>query len=124
MIDTPIEARSAYRPSGKVHWFKFIPGLIVAAGTAVVMACCLYVALQKGFYLIFAAPIIAALVVAGVWYLVLKWSHCRNKLVAGVTSVGLGLLLYLGYYELGLIDLFGPRLRTGLTCCRATSNFG
>jgi hypothetical protein len=104
MIDTHRQVRAAYRPSGRVHWFKFIPGLIMTAGTAVVMACCLYVALLKGFYLIFLAPIIGALVVAGVWYLVLTWSHCRNKLVTGLTSVGLGLLLYLGYYEVGFLE--------------------
>jgi len=110
MVDTPRETRAAYRPSGKAHWFTFLPGLVVTAGAAVVMAWCLYAALQKGFYLIFVAPIIASLVVAGVWYLVLTWSHCRNQWVAGLMSVGLGLLLYLGYYEVGLLDMFGPRI--------------
>ena len=66
-------------------------------------------ALQRGFYLIFFAPLIASLAVAGCWYLVLTWSHCRNKAVAGVTSVALGLLLYLGYYHFGLLQIVGAR---------------
>jgi hypothetical protein len=107
MMDPHEPSRAAYRPSGKIHWLKFFPGLVLAAATAVVMAWCLYLALQKGFYLIFAAPIIAALFVAGVWYLVLTWSHCRNRWIAAVASVALGLLLYLGYYQIGLLDLIG-----------------
>jgi hypothetical protein len=107
MIDAVSQSRAAYRPSGKVNWFKFFPGLAVAAGAAVVMAWCLYFALQRGFYLIFLAPVIASLPVAGVWYLVLIWSHCRNKVVAAVTSLALALLLYLGYYEIGLLHLIG-----------------
>ena len=49
----------------------------------------------------------ASFAVLGVWYLVLTWSHCRNKWVAATTSLLLALMLYLGYYQIGLIEVVG-----------------
>ena len=51
-LDTP---RTAYRHSGKVDWVKFLPGLLVTAAAAIVMARCMFWALNKGFYLIIIA---------------------------------------------------------------------
>jgi hypothetical protein len=59
--------------------------------------------------LAFIAPLIASLAVGGVWYLVLRWSLCRNKTIATVISVILALLLYLGYYHIGLLQIIGVR---------------
>src|SRR4051812_42085096 len=73
------------------------------------MAWCLSWALDRGFYWIFVAPMLAALVVACVWRLVLIGSHCRNRGVATLGSLVLGLLLYLGYYHIGMLQLVGPR---------------
>ncbi len=95
-MDRTQQSRAFYRPSGHVNWLKFLPGLLASAGVAIAMAWCLFWALQRGFYLIFFAPLIAALPVAGLWYLVLTWSHCRNKGIAAVISVILGSVLYLG----------------------------
>jgi len=107
MMDTPPQARAVYRPSGKVDWFRFIPGLLVAAGAAIVMAWCLFLSLHKGLYLIFVAPLVVSLPAVGVWYLVLTWTHCRNKMVAAVTSFTLAVLLYFGYYHVGLLQVIG-----------------
>ena len=68
-----------------------------------------FAALDNGIYLILIAPVIAALALAGVWYLVLTWSHCRNKRAAVAGSLILGLLLYLGSYEFGLLQIVGVR---------------
>src|SRR5271170_2861276 len=106
-MDTPEQPRAAYRPSGKVNWLRFLPGLVVAAGAAMFMAGCLFVAYQFGFYLIFLAPVLAALPAAGVWHLVLAWSQCRNRVVAIGASLPLGLLLYLGYYYLCMVQMIG-----------------
>ena len=124
MMDTTGESRTAYRPSGKVDWFKFVPGLLLAGPAAIAMAWCLSMAFQNGFYLIFIAPFFAALAVGGVWYLVLTWSHCRNKAVATLASVTLGLLLYFGYYHICFCNSSASETPTGSTCCHATCNFG
>ena len=95
----------------------------MAGIAAIAMAWCLSMAFRNGFYLILIAPFLAALAIAGVWYLVLTWSHCRNKVVATLASVALGLLLYFGYYHiclLQLIGLGGPSDRH----VAATCNFG
>jgi hypothetical protein len=106
-MDTPEQPRAAYRCSGKVNWLRFLPGLAVTAGAAIFMAGCLFVAYQFGFYLVLAAPVIAALPVAGVWYLTLNWSRCRSRAVAVGASVALALLLYLGYYYIGMLQTLG-----------------
>ena len=100
-------SRAAYRASGHVNWLKFVPGLIVTGGLAIALAWLLFWALQRGFYLIFVAPLIASFALAGVWYLVLSWSQCRNKLIALRSSVILGLVLYLGYFHFGLLQIVG-----------------
>src|SRR6516162_5099820 len=109
MTDSTPEARAVYVPSGRVAWLKFVPGVCAAGMVTVAMAWCLYLALQKGFYLILVAPLVASLVVAAVWYLVLTWSHCRNQAVASSTSVSLALLLYFGSYHVGLLHVIGLR---------------
>ena len=109
MTDDSPESRAIYHPSGKLRWLKFLSGFLVTAGATMVMAWCLAWVFRKGFYLIVLAPIIAALVVAGIWYLVLTWSHCRNKAIAISASFVLGLLLYLGYFEVDLLNVVGVR---------------
>jgi hypothetical protein len=32
MLDDPQESRAAYRPSGKLDWLTFLPGLAATAG--------------------------------------------------------------------------------------------
>lgn len=97
------ESRDVYRPSGGVHWFKFACGLFLTTGAALFMACCLELALIFGIYYIVIAPCVAALAVAGIWIVVLHWSHCRSPGVATWAAFPLGLLLYLGYYQVGLM---------------------
>jgi hypothetical protein len=107
-MDTPEQPRDVYRSSGKVDWLRFLPGLVVTAGTAVVMAGCLFGARQLELPLIpFATPVFAALPVAGVWHLVLTRARCRNRAVAIWASALLALLLYLGNYYIGMLQAFG-----------------
>jgi hypothetical protein len=107
MLEIATESRAVYRPSGRVAWLKFLPGLAMAGLAAVAMAWCLFWAYRMGFYWIFIAPLIASFAAGGVWYLVLRWSHCRNRAVATLASVVLGSLLYFGYYHIGLMSLIG-----------------
>lgn len=107
MLEFTEPQRESYRSSGKVRWLVFLPGLVVITAFTMVMSLCLYLAFGLGFYLVFIAPIIAALMGAGLWNLILMWSHCRNYRLATTISVLLGLLLYLGYYHVGLMDAFG-----------------
>ncbi|WP_165235508.1 hypothetical protein [Aquisphaera insulae] len=106
-MDTPDAPRDVYRPSGKVGWSRFVPGLLAAGGVAAALAWLLNAVLNKGFYLIFVAPFFAALMLGGFWFLVLGWSHCRNTRLAATASVVLALVLYLGYYHVGLLQLIG-----------------
>ena len=107
MLNNPQESRAVYRHSGKVDWLKFLPGLVVTAGVAIVMAWCLFWAYTQGFYWLLFAPMAASFPVIGVWYLVLKWSHCRNRSLAAATSIILAMVLYFGYYQVGVIEAVG-----------------
>jgi hypothetical protein len=107
MQDQATFSRRVYQPSGRVNWFRFLAGLLLAGAAALVMACALYFAFEQGIYLIFIAPILAALPVMGVWFLVLSGSHCRNKTLAMIYSIALALLLFFGYYYFGLLRLVG-----------------
>ena len=50
---------------------------------------------------------IASLAVGGVCWIVLNWSHCRNPGLATMAAGMLAVLLYFGYYQLGLISIVG-----------------
>ena len=95
-MDGTAPSRTVYRPSGRVDWSRFLPGVLAAGAVAVAMAWCLYFAFRAGFYLIFLAPLVAALAVGGVWYLVLSWSHCRNKWASDLAAAMLGGLVGAG----------------------------
>src|SRR5262249_54430006 len=82
---------------------------LVSLATSAVMGVLLYLAYVGGFYLIMIAPLLAALVAAGVVYLAVRQSHCRNRVAAGALGLVAGLILYLGYYHAGLVNIIGLR---------------
>jgi hypothetical protein len=79
--------------------------LAVAAGMGVL----LYLAYMGGFYLIMIAPLLGALVGAGIVYLAVRQAHCRNRVLAGALGLVAGMVLYLGYYDAGLVNAIGLR---------------
>ncbi len=96
-----------YRSSGKVNWIAFLTGLVVTTGVAIVMSVGLAQASEHGFYIVVAAPFIAAVMTAGVWAVVLRWSQCRNAGLAVWASLLLALLLYVGHYYFSMILAVG-----------------
>jgi len=107
MVDTEPHIRAVYRPSGYVRWGRLLPGFSLAICVALAMAWCLNYAFQHGFYIVVFAPLFAAFAVGGALFGVLKWSHCRNRTIAVVASIVLGLLIHLGYYYFGMLQIVG-----------------
>src|SRR5207245_5494385 len=73
------------------------------------LAYVLHFALIHGFYYIFIVPALAALIVAGFELLAISRGHCRSRVAAILLGVIAGLFLYLGHYDVGMIELVGPR---------------
>ncbi len=105
-----IEERARYVPDLGVDWLR-LPAMVgLAAVAAVTLAWCLKCAFVHGWYLIFLLPMFGGLALAGVLYLLVGWARCRNRWLAGCVGILAGLIGYLGYYELCLLDLLPPRL--------------
>jgi len=105
-----VEDRVRYEPGFGVDGLR-LPALIVLAPLAALgVAWCLKSAFVHGWYLIFLLPVLGGLVLGGVLYALVGWSHCRNRWLAGAVGILAGLIGYLGYYELCLLDLLPPPL--------------
>ena len=91
--------RTHYRSSGKVSLFRFLPllilGLIVSAFMAVVL-----LFLEAKWYYYIVTPLLTSLPVFGAVYLLVHLGHCRSPLVAGISSLVLLGVFYLGYWQL------------------------
>ena len=106
MIATETTVEPRYSSSGKIGW-AFLPLSIGVLGISAGLAFVLYFASRHGFYFIFIAPLLAALVQAGILLLAVSWGHCRSPLVAALLGVVAGLVLYLGRYHIDMISRFG-----------------
>ena len=108
MAIEPGPARRPYRVSGRVRWATFLPLAALALAVAVGMGFLLHAANKAGWYLIVIAPIIAAVPVAALVILAVNLGQCRNRAIGGLLGLVAGVVLYLSYYEAGLIDMVGP----------------
>ncbi len=109
-----IEQRQRYAPGVGVAWV-FLPALIVLSLLAGLgLAWGLKLAYYHDWYLILLLPIVGGFALGGVLYLLVGWARCRNRWLAAALGVVAGLIGYLGYYELCLLDIVPPEL-----ACRA-----
>ena len=92
-----------YVPSGKVNVLLLIPLMLVGALIAVVMAFVLLLT-EDGFYFYFFTPLIVSLPVMGAIFVIVRWSRCRNRGLAGLVGAVLMFVYYEGYWELSYID--------------------
>ena len=101
-METAEDRRAVYRPSGKLNGLKFLAGLLLAALSAIAMAWCLQ---ERSRWILPDLPRAADRIAGGRGVCsdlpglvaVPQSGHCdRDRRHAG-------LLLYLGYYHMGLI---------------------
>jgi hypothetical protein len=103
-----VEERSRYQSDFGVSWLR-LPAVVVGALlAAIAVAWCLKLAFALGWYLIILLPAAFGLGLGGVLYVLVGWSHCRNYWLAGSIGVLIGLIAYLGYYHLCLLDFLPP----------------
>ncbi len=105
-----IEERARYKSgfglSGLLLPILIVFALLAAAG----MAWGLKIAFLNGWYWIIMLPTMGGLAVGGILYALVGWTHCRNRWLAGAVGIVAGLVGYLGYYELCLLDALPPGL--------------
>jgi hypothetical protein len=92
-----------------VDWVRFTPLFLLAAATSAVGAVLLHLLLIWGFYFIMVMPILAGLGVAVMVRFAVANGHCRSRLAGTLTGLVCGLMLYLGYYYVGMVSALGAR---------------
>lgn len=105
-----VEDRVRYQAGFGVDWPRLPVFISLAAVAAVGLAWCLKSAFVHGWYLIFLLPIFGGLALGGVLSLLVGWTRCRNRWLAGTVGVLAGLIGYLGYYQFCLLELLPPQL--------------
>ncbi len=103
-----VSLRSTYRRSGQVSWPRFVPYVLLTFLVSLVMAVCLCLAFERGWYYFLITPAIASLPAAGVAYLAVGGGHCRSRIVAGVFGILAAALLYLGYFHVHFVSIVRP----------------
>lgn len=109
-----LTGRRQYQSDNGVEWARFLPLALLTLLLGAAMAVVLYLLLDAGVYWIIIMPVLAALPVAGLAMLSVIWGRCRNRWIGAALGFTAGLLLYIGYYYVGMISMLGPELRPAL----------
>ena len=107
MHATSLAGRTSYAASGSVDWTRFSPLLLLALLASALGAGLLYLLLTWGFYFIIIVPVIFGLGVAALMNLTVAKGHCRSRFVGGLAGLVCGVVLYLGYYYVGMLAMIG-----------------
>jgi hypothetical protein len=99
--------RPVYRRDGRVKWGRLIVASIFSMGISAVMALALSRIFLAGWYVTILVPIAMGFPVAAATYLVIKFSHCRNMMLAILVGLLTGLVYYPGWYHAHLVSLAG-----------------
>ena len=105
-----MEERARYRPDSGVAWLRLPVLIVLALVAAAGLAWGLKVAYVNGCYLVAVWAVLGGCALGGVLWALVGWSHCRNRWLAGALGIVAGLVGYLGYYELSLLDVLPPAL--------------
>lgn len=103
-----LQERERYQSDGGIMAARLPALILLALVAAVGLAWALKLAFLSGWYLIFLVPAVGGGALAGVLYALVGWSHCRNRGLAAVLGITVGLTGYLGYYHLCFIDILPP----------------
>ncbi len=98
-----------YRCSGRVRLVRFLLMAFVALAGAMLTAWGLHLASEWGYYLVFLAPLLAVLPLAGLMDVAVALGHCRNPVFAGILGLLAGLLVSPGRYQADLVSHLGWR---------------
>jgi hypothetical protein len=102
--------RDVYRSSGGVDWLSFVPRACLTLVVSAVLAVVLDQLYAFGFYFAMIVPLVAMLPVAGMVLWTIDRGHCRNAFIGGAFGLLAGVVLYLGYYHIGMVMTFGPQV--------------
>ncbi|MBI1347746.1 hypothetical protein GC163_15835 [bacterium] len=103
----PPPDRAVYSTSGRVRFFSFLWGVFMGSIAALAVSAAMMGLQYIGFYLLILVPLAAGFAVGGLAMLIVRQSHCRNWLLAGIIGFGMGTLTYLGHYHLDMLSNAG-----------------
>ena len=104
-----LKQRPTYLRTGRVRLISLFFVMPIALMAAALMACCLWLLFEAGWYYYVIMPIVISLPVAAACYLTVKLSHCRNLGIAATMGLLIGLIFYLGYFHAHLVSMIGLR---------------
>ncbi len=94
--------------NGGANWPQFILWLLLPFVAAALLAVGLFELFNYGEYYVVILPLLAAVGVGLLITLAVAKGHCRSPLIAGLVGVVAGLVLYLGYFYVGMVYHVGP----------------
>jgi len=101
--------RVSYHAGGGVRFGPFLVWLVPAMVAAALLAILLFRLFLSGYYYVIIAPTIAALGVGALIRLAVAKGHCRNWLLGGLAGLCAAVVLYCGFFYIGMIYQWGPR---------------
>src|SRR5688572_22509659 len=96
--------RPRYESDNSVSAARFPFLLIVPFVAAIVVAWILKTAFFGGWYILALVPGVAGFILGGVVYGMVGLSHCRNAWLGALVGLLAGLVGFLGYYHLCMLD--------------------
>ncbi|MCP4246363.1 MAG: hypothetical protein GY778_04870 [bacterium] len=103
----PPETPDRYRPSGRVDTSAFGLWAAVTVLASGALAVVLYLLYRVGFYFVGIVPLLMALGLSGMVFLVVSRGRCRNRTWAVLPGLVGGAFMYVGYYHVDMVTWLG-----------------
>ncbi len=104
MKASPLPGRKFYSCSGNVNWTRFLPLAALALCVSGLLAGFMYLLFRWGHYYLVIVPLILGLAVGGLVILAARQGHCRSRMIAALTGLFCGFVLYIGYFYVGMLN--------------------
>jgi len=104
-----IDQREKFRSDWLMNWMMFPLLLLLPLISGLAIGCLMSLLYQWGWYLIFLVPFFLAVVLGGIVLLTVRWSHCRNPIMAGSIGLLAGVIALLSSYQFTMVFYSGPR---------------
>ena len=100
-----ISPRSQYLADGKTAWSLAPMAVVVSLAAAAAVGWVFQFVFFQGFYWFILVPVVGGFALAGVLRAMVRWTRCRNQLLAGALGLIVGLTTYAAYYEFCMIHV-------------------
>ncbi len=102
----PIQTVTNTQP-WRPRWRPFVELVVLAVMLSLCMSSAMFLLSNLGFHLVIVSAFFVTILIAVIPFLLIEWSHCRNRWVAATVSLLAALTFWFGFYFYGFANEVG-----------------